>query len=434
VVDNPEAPERPFAEVRSAEVVEREWEDELSAEGELLNPIDVPVKVAEELGYRCVKCGIYSPPSDRACPSCSEPKTGKENKATVSNPFGDLIGVVEMTISQMGVGLPDKKKRVKTTRQVGDREEVVVYEPAGESAIKVLDEEALEKRREFERRSPSKVLLPLDRKPFVLATGSSETELLGDVRHDPYGGHGQLGTPPYERVVAGSIHDAHQGVLYIDELPHLGHLQRFILTAMQEKKFPISGRNPQSAGASVRVDDVPCDFIMVGSCNISDLEHILAPLRSRIAGNGYEVLVETAMEDTPENRRKYVQFIAQEVEMDGRIPHADAGAIEAIVEEGVRRAKDLDGQDDCLTLRLREMGGLIRASGDIAAEQGHKFITAADVKEGIRLAKSAEKQIESRYGSYYGGLARDLSAAQKDSKSPYNYWNQHLHDDKAGYE
>ena len=238
----------------------------------------------------------------------------------------------------------------------------------------------------------------------------------------------------YERVVAGSIHEAHQGVLYIDELPHLGHLQRFILTAMQEKRFPISGRNPQSAGASVRVDDVPCDFIMVGSCNISDLQHILAPLRSRIAGNGYEALVDTTMDDTPENRRKLVQFIAQEVEMDGRIPHVNAGGIRAIVDEAARRAKDLDGQDDALTLRLRELGGLIRAAGDIAAAEGAKYIGAKHVKKGIELARSAEKQIESRYGSYYGGLARDLSSAQKNSSSPYNYWNQHIHDDKTGYE
>ncbi|MEM2899496.1 MAG: sigma 54-interacting transcriptional regulator, partial [Thermoplasmata archaeon] len=141
-------------------------------------------------------------------------------------------------------------------------------------------------------------------------------------RHDPYGGHPQLGSLPYERVVAGAIHDAHEGVLFIDEVPMLGHLQRFILTAMQEKKFSISGRNPQSAGASVRVDAVPCDFIFVAACNISDLPNILAPLRSRIVGSGYEILVETTMDDNELNRAKLAQFIAQEIVMDRHIPHA----------------------------------------------------------------------------------------------------------------
>src|SRR5207302_742983 len=169
---------------------------------------------------------------------------------------------------------------------------------------RVLDQKALEKRREVEKESPRKVLVPITRRPFVLATGASETELLGDVRHDPYGGHPQLGTQPYDRVVPGAIHEAHQGVLFIDELPQLGHLQRFILTAMQEKRFPISGRNPQSAGASVKVESVPCDFIFVGACNIQDLPHILSSLRSRITGAGYEVLVETTMPDTDVNRAK----------------------------------------------------------------------------------------------------------------------------------
>ena len=28
---------------------------------------------------------------------------------------------------------------------------------------------------------------------LVIATGASETELLGDVKHDPYGGHASIG-------------------------------------------------------------------------------------------------------------------------------------------------------------------------------------------------------------------------------------------------
>ena len=46
---------------------------------------------------------------------------------------------------------------------------------------------------------------------------------------------------------------------------------------------------------------------------------------------------------------------------------------------------------------------------------------------------TAEQQIKERYGTYYSGLARDISASQKET-SPYNYWDQHLEDDKKGYE
>jgi ATP-dependent Lon protease len=323
------------------------------------------------------------------------------------------------------------RDRVTTTRKRFGKEEVVVFERAGEM-IKVLDQPALEKRRELEKESPRKVIVPLRRNPFVLATGASEVELLGDVRHDPYGGHPQLGTQPYDRVVAGAVHSAHQGVLFVDELPHLGHLQRFILTAMQEKRFPIAGRNPQSAGASVRVDSVPCDFIFVGACNIQDLPHILSPLRSRIVGGGYEILLETTMPDTEENRAKLTQFVAQEIVMDARIPHATKDAVQLIVEEARKRAKVTDNKDKSLTLRLRELGGLIRAAGDVAVSEQARYIEGRHIREAMKRARPVEDQIRERYGSYMGGVSKDMSGAERES-SPYTYWNQHVHDDKRGY-
>lgn len=97
------------------------------------------------------------------------------------------------------------------------------------------------------------------------------------MRHDPYGGHSELGSAPYERVIPGAIHEAHEGVLFIDEIIHIASLQRYILSAMQEKIFPIVGRNPQSAGSSVKVENVPCDFIFVAACNLMDLRYILPP-------------------------------------------------------------------------------------------------------------------------------------------------------------
>jgi ATP-dependent Lon protease len=419
IVQNPENPERPFVEVKTTKDIDIERKLHKSAGGELLDPADAPIKVAEQLGYRCSYCGQISSYKDIECPNCQKPKIDQTKQKSMSNPFGDLMGVIELTISQLG-GESGRKHRVKTTRVKGGKEEVVVYERAGDR-IKLLDQKALEKQRVFERQSPRKTLVPLDRNPFVLATGASETELLGDVRHDPYGGHPQLGTAPYERVVPGVIHEAHQGVLFLDELPLLGQLQRNILTAMQEKRFPISGRHPQSAGASVRVDEVPCDFIFVGACNIQDLPNLLSPLRSRINGSGYEVLVEIAMKNTKENRGKLAQFTAQEITMDSRIPHADRGGLIALIEEAQARAENLDGIKNALTVRL-------------AVKDKSKFIKEEHIKEAINRCKTAEEQIKDKYGSLYKGLARDVSSAQKDGFSPYNYWDQHVHDDRRGYE
>ena len=427
IVHNPENPERPLVEVKVRDDVLKENIEREGAEGEMIDPKEAPVNVAERLGYKCANCGTYSSPKERMCPKCGRGKSAV-GQQQMGNPFGDLLGgFFEMTLGELG-----GRDRVTTTRKRFGQEEVVVYERSGEM-IKVLDQKALEKRRQIEKDSPRKVLVPVNRNPFLLATGASETELLGDVKHDPYGGHPQLGTPPYERVVPGSIHEAHQGVLFIDELPQLGPLQRYILTAMQEKRFPISGRNPQSAGASVRVDNVPCDFIFVGACNIQDLPHILSPLRSRITGSGYEILVETTMEDTEASQGKLVQFVAQEIAIDKRIPPANREAVRLVIEEARRRAKEIDNKDRALTLRLRELGGLIRAAGDLAVMEGSPTIEASHIQRAVRIAKTAEQQIKDRYGSYYAGEGADISESQK-AQSPYHYWNYHPHDDRKGYQ
>ena len=427
IVHNPENPERPLVEVKREEEVGREKETRGSAEGELVEPTAAPVHVAERLGYRCRSCSSYSSPQERSCPSCGKSKA--ETGVQPGNPFGDLLGNLMESMASAAPGLNAGKEKVTTTRRRGDKEEVVVFERAGEK-IRMLDQEALERRREVERQRPRKVIVPLERNPFVLATGASETELLGDVRHDPFGGHSSLGTQPYERVIPGAVHEAHEGVLFLDEISHLGPLQRYILTAMQERRAPISGRNPQSAGASVKVDSVPANFILVAACNIQDLEQVLSPLRSRISGDGYEVLVETSMPDDEINRARMAQFIAQEITTDGRIPHASRSAIDLIIKEARTRARMMDGKENALTLRLRELGGLIRAAGDLAVENGDTLIEESHVLAAQRRSRTAEEQIRDRYGTYMKGLGTDISSAQKE-KSPYYFWNEHIKDDQA---
>ncbi len=417
VVHNPENPERPTIEVVRREEVLLERESARTTEGELLAPTDAPASVAERLGYRCSRCSFYSLPADRYCPSCGNTKAVAPGGSGSGNPFRDLVGgILELTVSPGG----NPQETVRTTRLKNGVEEVVAYERAGDR-IRILDQRALEKRRTKQRESPRKVLVKLDRNSFVMATGASETELLGDVRHDPYGGHPQLGTLPFDRVIPGAIHEAHEGVLFIDELPHLGPLQRFILTAMQERRFPITGRNPQSGGASVRVDNVPCDFILVAASNVQDLHQILSPLRSRIAGGGYEVLLDTTMPDTDRNRMRFAQFVAQEIATDGRLRPATREAVQELIQESGRRADRLDGRRHALTLRLREMGGLLRTAGDLAAISGSRFLEAAHVREALARAKSIEEQIRDTYGSLQVGIRQEATESQRQQMGYHSF-------------
>ena len=229
--------------------------------------------------------------------------------------------------------------------------------------------------------------------PFIDATGAHAGALLGDVRHDPYQSGG-LGTPAHERVESGMIHKANKGVLFIDEIGTMNmKTQQELLTAMQEKRYSITGQSESSSGAMVRTEAVPCDFVLVASGNIQILEGMHIALRSRIRGYGYEVFMKDSMPDTPENRDKLVQFVAQEVTKDGRIPHFSREAVAEIIREAQRRA----GKKESLTLKLRDLGGLVRAAGDIAKGEGNEFVTLEHVISAKKLARTLEQQIADRY-------------------------------------
>ncbi len=224
---------------------------------------------------------------------------------------------------------------------------------------------------------------------FMDATGAHAGALLGDVLHDPFQSGG-LGTPAHERVVAGMIHKTNKGVLFIDEISTLQKTsQQELLTAIQEKKFSITGQSERSAGAMVRTEPVPCDFILVAAGNFETIKHMHPALRSRIRGYGYEIYMNDTMKDTPENRDRIARFVAQEVAKDGKIPHFNKKAIEFIIEEARRRANKKNN----LTLKLRELGGLVRAAGDIAIEEKSKLVTEKHVRKAKITSRTLEQQI-----------------------------------------
>jgi Lon-like ATP-dependent protease len=225
--------------------------------------------------------------------------------------------------------------------------------------------------------------------PFIDGTGSHAGALLGDVRHDPFQSGG-LETPAHDRVEAGAIHRSNGGVLFIDEINTLDpHSQQNLLTALQEGEFPITGQSERSSGAMVRTEPVPCRFVMVAAGNLDAIQGMHPALRSRIRGYGYEVYMAESMEDTPENQQKYIRFIAQEVKNDGKIPHFDKSAIDEIIREARRRSN----RKGHLTLKLRDMGGLIRVAGDIARQEGATLTTAAHVITAKKTARSIEDQV-----------------------------------------
>jgi len=238
---------------------------------------------------------------------------------------------------------------------------------------------------------------PNDTPPFEDATGAHAGALLGDVRHDPYQAGG-LETPAHERVEVGAVHRANKGVLYIDEVHTLAPESQYsLLTGLQERKFPITGQSERSAGALVKTEPVPCDFTLVLAGNLDSVQGMHPALRSRIQGYGYEVYVRSEIEDNEVNREKLIRFAAQEVKKDEKIPPLDQGAVAEIIHEAQRRS----GRKGHLTLRLRELGGLIRIAGDRARDEDATVVTAEHVLTAKRAARSIERQVADRYLRYH---------------------------------
>jgi Lon-like ATP-dependent protease len=336
---------------------------------------------------------VYPNPNDKNNPRIEVVKAGegekivakfKEQKRRVEAPINTMFKLLFLSILFLvlyyGFLAPGAQPMVLFAGIIAS-----VFLLMGRQYIKVKDEVLV----------PKLLVNNSNRKkaPFIDATGAHAGALFGDVRHDPFQSGG-LETPPHELIEPGAIHKANKGVLFIDEIATLSpESQQNLLTAMQEKKFQITGQSERSSGAMVRTEPVPSDFILVGAGNLEAIAKMHPALRSRIRGYGYEIYMKDVMDDTLENRNKLVQFVAQEVVKDKKIPHFTRDAVIKIIEEARRRS----GRRGKLTLRLRNLGGLVRAAGDVARSENAELVEARHVVSAKKIAKTLEQQIADRY-------------------------------------
>jgi Lon-like ATP-dependent protease len=103
--------------------------------------------------------------------------------------------------------------------------------------------------------------------------------------------------------------------------------------------------------------------------------------------------MDDTIDDTPEMRRKYSRFVAQEVDNDGRLPAFTRDALEEFMLEAQRRS----GRKDHLTLEMRDLGGLVRVAGDIARSEDAEFTTRDHVLRAKRRSRSIEQQLADNY-------------------------------------
>ena len=378
-------PDRPTVVVTRPEIADRDCTVSGRSDHDsfYVTPDRLPFEISIKMGFRCPACGHLSTPEASVCVNCESEKRFDWAPGESYHGLFRMLDVVREPALETVTALED----------INGESYHVMYERAESGDIKVTQrvatsEETLQLE---EQNHQERVLVPLRSSRYIRVSGASPVELLGDVKHDPYGSAESLGLAAHHRVVPGAMHEAHEGILYIDEIAALGSYQNHLLTAMQDKVYSISGHNPLSSGAAVRVNDVPCDFILFASCNMENLKNILPPLRSRIRGYGYEIMLDSWILKDQTIINDFVRFMAQTVEEDGKIPHLTVKAVERVLEVAEEMALRFDDKRDALTLRLRELGGLIRIAGDLAVRDGSDFVLQGHVQQAEVLSRGIDE-------------------------------------------
>jgi Lon-like ATP-dependent protease len=229
--------------------------------------------------------------------------------------------------------------------------------------------------------------------PFVDATGHKSAQLFGSVAWDPFQ-TGGLGTPEHQRVTAGDVHVASLGILYIDEIKNLDPEEAVtLLTVLEDGQLPITLRGRwhggDTAAMTVSTEPVPAITFLLGAGNFDSISQIHPALMDRIYGYGKVVRMNNDMPNTLENRRKYVQFIAQEVKRFNLLPFSRDACIE-IVEEGRRRSN----KRDALATRFRPLISIIKTSATLAMNEDCKVVERRHVLEALsEHCKTIQKQL-----------------------------------------
>jgi Lon-like ATP-dependent protease len=229
--------------------------------------------------------------------------------------------------------------------------------------------------------------------PFIDATGHGSAQLFGSIAWDPLQ-TGGLGTPEHQRVTVGDVHRANLGILFIDEIKNLSPSEAVtLLTVLEDGQLPVTLRSRWdevgTAAMAVATEPVPCMCFLVGAGNFDSIASIHPALMDRIYGYGKVVRMNNDMLNTLENRRKYVQFIAQEASRFHLVPFSRE-ACEEIIDEGKRRSN----KRDALTTRFRPLITIIKTAATLAMNEDCKIVEKRHVIEAVEShCKTIQKQI-----------------------------------------
>lgn len=220
------------------------------------------------------------------------------------------------------------------------------------------------------------------RVPFIDATGHGSAQLFGSIAWDPFQ-TGGLGTPEHQRVTVGDVHRAHLGVLFIDEIKNLTGAEAItLLTVLEDGQLPVALRSQfhggDTAAMAVATEPIPCMIFLIAAGNMDSVPQIHPALFDRIQGYGKVVYMNNDMPNTIDNRRKFVQFIAQEIKRFNLLPFS-RDACKLIVDEARRKS----GRKNRLTCKFRPMISIVKTASILAVNEGKPVVEPKHIQEAM---------------------------------------------------
>jgi len=144
-----------------------------------------------------------------------------------------------------------------------------------------------------------------------------------------------------------------------------------------------------TSAMAVSTEPIPCMTFLIGAGNFDSIKQIHPALMDRIRGYGKVVRMSNDMPNNLVNRRKYIQFIAQESKRF-HLPSFSKSACIELVNEGRRRSN----RRNKLTTKFRPLISIIKTAGTLAQNSKSKTVNSEHVKEAIdEHCKTIQQQL-----------------------------------------
>lgn len=187
----------------------------------------------------------------------------------------------------------------------------------------------------------------------------------------------------FTRIIAGALHRANGGHLIVNANELLTHpaswavLKRVLRTrALRPEELPAD--QGLVVTDTLEPEPIPLDVkvVLLGD---PEIYYMLQAFDDDFA-ELFKVKADFThqMDRTAEAERQYAMFVASQCERES-LPHFDAGAVAAVIEEGARLA----GDQHRLSTRFREVVDLVRESAHWARQREGGLVRAEDVERGL---------------------------------------------------